>query len=268
MSRHRGAPFLALQLLAFWPVWQWYGARVLDSADGRWGALAALSAVAFLLWKKASACETKRALLLPTIFLVLYAVSYPFFPPLLRAAVAFTCLGCTLSSVRMGRLFHPGLLGLLYLSLPVTASLQFFGGYPLRVLVAGVAALILRLGGFLVVQEGTCLNWGGQLVWVDAPCSGIRMLWVGLYLVCALASLYELRPLKLLYALTTTFVIVIGGNIFRAVALFYLEAGIIEMPAWAHDYIGVVVFLLIAAGITFAVQFIRREKICAPQLSI
>jgi exosortase/archaeosortase family protein len=268
MSRHRVALILALQLLAFWPIWQWYGARVLDSADGRLGALAALSAVALLLWKKASARETKRELLLPALFLVLYTVSYPSLPPLLRAVVAFTCLGCTLSSLRMGRLFHPGLLGLLYLSLPVTASLQFFGGYPLRVLVAGVAALVLRLGGFLVVQEGTCLNWGGQLVWVDAPCSGIRMLWVGFYLVCALASLYDLRPLKLLYALTTAFVIVIGGNIFRAVALFYLEAGIIEMPAWAHDYIGVVVFLLIAVSITFTVQFIRREKICAPQLSI
>jgi exosortase/archaeosortase family protein len=267
MSRRRCAVILALQLLAFWPVWQWYGARVLDSADGSWGALAALSAVALLLWKKGSARETKRELWLPALFLILYAISYPFFPPLLRAAVAFTCLGCTLSSLRMGRLFHPGLSGLLYLSLPVTASLQFFGGYPLRVLVAGVAALILRLGGFLVVQEGTCLNWGGQLVWVDAPCSGIRMLWVGLYLVCALASLYDLRSLKLLYALTTAFVIVIGGNIFRAVALFYLEAGIIEMPDWAHDYIGVVVFLLIAASITFTVQFIKREKICAPQLS-
>lgn len=267
MSKRVSAFILALQLLAFWPVWRWYGARIFDSTDASWGALAALSAVILLLWKKGSARETKEALLVPALLLVLYAVSYSSLPPLLRAAVAFTCLGSTLSLLRMGRLFHTGLLGLLYLSLPVTASLQFFGGYPLRVFVAGVAALILRLGGFLVVQEGTCLHWGGQLVWVDAPCSGIRMLWVGLYMVCALASLYDLSPLKLLSALATAFVIVIGGNVFRAVALFYHEAGIVEMPAWAHDYIGVVVFLMIAAGITFAVQFIRREKICAPQLS-
>jgi exosortase/archaeosortase family protein len=268
MSGRRGALMLSLQVAAFWPVWQWYGARVVSSTDGRWGALAALSAVAFLLWRKGATRETKaRLLLLPALLLLLYAVSYPFFPPLLRAAAAFTCLGCTLGALRMGRRFHAGLAGLLYLSLPVTESLQFYGGYPLRVLVASVAAMVLQLGGFLVVREGTCLNWGEKLIWVDAPCSGVRMLWVGLYLACALAALYELRLLKLLYALSAAFVIVIGGNIFRAVALFYLEAGIVEMPAHAHDYVGVVVFVMIATSITFAVQYLGREKICALQPS-
>lgn len=266
--RNKIASVLALQLLAFWPVWQWYGARVVDSADGKWGLLAAGSAALLLCWKRSPPCETEMRLLLPTLLLFLYAITYPFFPPLLRATIAVTVIGCTLSSLLMGRLFHPGLLGLLYLSLPVIPSLQFYGGYPLRVFVASVTAPILRLGGFNVFQDGTCLNWDGQLIWIDAPCSGVRMLWVGLYLACALASVYALRPLKTLYVLISAFIVVIFGNIFRAVALFYLEAGVIKMPAWSHDYIGVVAFVMVAAGITVLASWIRREKLCAQTLSI
>lgn len=269
MSRRNKIAFvLALQLLAFWPVWQWYGARVFDSADGKWGLLVAGSAALLLWWKRAPPCETILRLWLPTLLLFLYAITYSFFPPLARAAIAVTAIGCTLSSLVTGRLFHPGLLGLFYLSLPVIPSLQFYGGYPLRVFVGSVTAPILRLGGFNVFQEGTCLNWDGQLIWIDAPCSGVRMLWVGLYLACALASIYSLRPLKTLYVLTSAFIVVIFGNIFRAVALFYLEAGIIKMPAWSHDYVGVVAFVLVAAGITVFASWIRREKLCAQTLAI
>jgi hypothetical protein len=118
MTRNKIAFILALQLLAFWPVWQWYGARVFDSADGKWGLLPALSAVLLLCWKKSSPRETKicflkMRLLLPTLLLFLYVITYPFFPPLARAAIAMTVVGCTLSSLFMGRTFHTGLLGLL-----------------------------------------------------------------------------------------------------------------------------------------------------------
>lgn len=267
-AANKVALILALQVAAFWPVWQWYGARVINSADGKWGLLAALSVALLLCFKKASPRETNTRLLLPALFLFLYAITYPLIPPLARAAIAVTALGCTLSSLRMGRLFHPGLLGLLYLSLPVIPSLEFYGGYPLRIFVASVTAPILRLGGFNVVQDGTCLNWGGQLIWIDAPCSGVRMLWVGLFLACALTSIYDLRPLKTLYALTIAFIVVIFGNIFRAVGLFYLEAGVIEMPAWSHEYVGVIAFVIIAAGITLIVRWMGREKICAQTLSI
>lgn len=94
------------------------------------------------------------------------------------------------------------------------------------------------------------------------------MLWVGLYLACALAFVYALRPLKTFCVLMCAFIAVIFGNIFRAVALFYMEAGIIKMPAWSHDYVGVVAFVLVAAGITTFVFWIRREKICAQTVSI
>jgi exosortase/archaeosortase family protein len=135
-------------------------------------------------------------------------------------------LWLTLGSLSFGRPFHMGMLGLMSLSLPLIPTLQFYGGYPLRVLVASVAAPLIRLGGFAVIQEGTCLNWDGQLIWIDAPCSGVRMLWTGLYLACTLAYLSRLGFFRTLLVLAFAFPAIILGNIFRAVALFYLEAGV------------------------------------------
>ena len=134
-------------------------------------------------------------------------------------------------------------------------------------LVAGLAAPILRLGGFAVAQEGTCLNWAGKLIWIDAPCSGVRMLWVGLYLTFALVCIYELRLFKTVVLLTAALFAIIAGNVFRAVALFYFESGVFPMPAWAHDYTGLVAFALVATGIVAALYFIRREKSCGELLS-
>ena len=266
---------LALQLAAFWPVWRWYCARVTDSTDEMWGVLA-LTTVLVLSWRgRASVQETneraaqemKEALLPSTLLLLLYCAVYGLLPPLARAGLAVTSLGFTLSAVRFGRRFEPGRLGLMYLALPLVPTLQFYGGYPLRMLVAGVAAPLIRLNGFAVVQQGTCLNWGGQLIWIDAPCSGVRMLWTGLYLACTLACIYGLRCFKTLLVLALALPAIILGNIFRAVALFYIEAGIIKLPGWAHEYAGVVAFLIVAGVITAMVQLIRRERVCGELLS-
>lgn len=258
---------VAAQVVAFWPVWRWYGVRVGDSTDQSWGLLALATALLIVLGKRSSACAIQRSLAMPTLVVLVYVVTYPVFPPLARAAVAFTAIAVTVSILRFGKPLHPGVLGLFWLSLPLVPSLQFYLGYPLRLLVAGLTAPILRLAGFAVVQEGTCLNWAGQLIWIDAPCSGVRMLWVGLYLTFTLICIYELRVFKTLVVLTAALFAIITGNVFRAVALFYLESGVFPMPAWAHDYAGLVAFALVATGIIAAVHFIRREKVCGELLS-
>jgi exosortase/archaeosortase family protein len=248
-------------------VWRWYVARVTDSTDEMWSLLALATVIVLALRERSSTHEMNKGMLLPTLMLILYSLTYKLFPPLARACVAATALGLTLSSVRFGRRLHPGILGLMYLSLPLVPTLQFYGGYPLRMLVASVAAPIIRLGGFAVVQEGTCLNWSGQLIWIDAPCSGVRMLWTGLYLAFTLACIYELRTFKTLLMLLLALPAIIMGNIFRAVALFYIEAGIVEMPGWAHEYAGLVSFIIVASIILAAVRLIRREKVCGELLS-
>lgn len=268
------ALIVAAQLVAFWPVWRWYAARVGGQGEEAWGLLA-LACAAYFAWRGAHGSSAPaprlpapaQSLLLPALLLLVYAASYALLPPLLRAAVAVTALGCTASMLRFGRRFHPGLLGLLYLSLPLIPSLQFYGGYPLRAFVAGAVAPLLRLGGYAVVREGTCLNWAGRLVWVDAPCSGVRMLWVGLFMACALACVYRLRPFGTVLALAAALAAIVSGNVLRAAALFYVEAGIVEAPSWAHDYVGVVAFGAVAVFIAVAVRRIGRGGRCGTHTS-
>jgi len=254
-----------LQLLAFWEVWRWYISRAAYSWDQPWGILAFVTAFLFLLAPRKSLPSIERSLLPPALLIAAYAAATYFdFPPLARATIAFTALAVTTSSLRFGKAFHPGLFGLFYLSLPTIPTLQFFGGYPMRVVVAEVTAPILRMGGFAVVAEGTCLNWAGQLIWIDAPCSGIKMLWVGLFLTFVILCLYELPFLKTLLVLPLVGIVIMSANVFRAVALFYLETHVVELPSWGHEYAGLIAFVLEATGIIGIVFTLRRRrKVCA-----
>lgn len=255
----RALLLLTIQLLAFWEVWRWYFHRAAYSWDQPWGILAFVTALAFLLAPRKPSASAERSLLLPALLIAAYAVTYFIFPPLARAAIAFTALAVTTSSLRFGKSFHPGLFGLFYLSLPTIPTLQFFGGYPMRVVVAAVTAPILRLSGFAVTYEGTCLNWAGQLIWIDAPCSGIKMSWVGLFLTFVILCLYELPLVKTFVLLPLVAIVIMGANVFRAVALFYLEAGVLKLPAWGHEYAGLIAFILEAAGIVAIVLLMRRR---------
>jgi exosortase/archaeosortase family protein len=253
---------LGLQVAAFWDVWRWYVSRAVYSWDQPWGVLALVAAIVFQVASRKPWPQAEHSLLLPTLLVIFYAATYLPFGPLARATVAFTALAVTTSSLRFGKSFHPGLFGLFYLSLPTLPTLQFFGGYPLRVVVAELTAPILRLGGFAVIPEGTCLNWAGQMIWIDAPCSGIKMLWVGLFLTFVVLCLYELPLLKTLIVLPLVGVVIMIANVFRAVALFYLEAGVLRLPAWGHEYAGVIAFVLEAAGIISIVWMMRRRSVC------
>jgi exosortase/archaeosortase family protein len=53
-------------------------------------------------------------------------------------------------------------------------------------------------------------------------------------------------------------IVIMGANVFRAVALFYIEAGVLDFPAWSHEYAGVVAFVLEAAGIIYLVFMLRK----------
>ncbi|MBM3225074.1 MAG: exosortase/archaeosortase family protein, partial [Candidatus Tectomicrobia bacterium] len=225
------AVLLLMQLLAFWPVWPWYVTRMLDGSDEPLGFLA-LGTVLALCWlqpPQPSSPDQPRLLLWPLLSTLGYVLGYAYLPPLLRAALAMLALGCTLSRYWCGRAYHVGLGGLLLLALPLVASLQFYVGYPLRLVTAALTALLLRLSGFAVYQEGPGLHWGGLTVGVDAPCSGIYMCWTGVYLALTLACVYRLSTWQTWHALAVALVVLVLGNTLRTAALFYPEAGIVVL---------------------------------------
>jgi exosortase/archaeosortase family protein len=113
-------------------------------------------------------------------------------------------------------------------------------------LLAALAVPLIQLSGFTVTVEGTLLNWGGKLVEIDAPCSGIRLLWTGIFLSSLLAAANRWRPARtFLYGMAAV-AAVVSANVMRAAALFYIEAGDLPFPPWAHSAVGLVVFAWMA----------------------
>lgn len=247
---------LLFQLIAFWGVWRWYYLRLSTSSEEMYGVLALLAVIGLSFINRIQSSNS-RSLIFSTALILIYAISYPSLPPLLRAGIAVTGLTFFISGWRFGKIFHFGIWGLFLLSLPIVASMQFYLGYPMRIIIGEATAFLLKLNGFMVVREGVCLHFGEKLIWIDAPCSGVKMLWTGFFLTAVLSTFYRFNLAKSVIAFAIAFAIILVGNIFRATGLFYLEAEIVKMPAFAHEGIGVVCFILTCIGIVAALQKLR-----------
>lgn len=250
-------------LFALWPVFEWYARRLLDGADEKFGVLALITAIGYLLTQRVNRQSSRLPLLALSLLMLVYICGYFFLPPLFRAAIAISLLGVLFSQYFLGKGLTPALWGLLLLSLPLMASLQFYLGFPLRWLVGDVAAHLLQLNGLAVTHTGTLLNWEGGAVSIDAPCSGIKMMWFGFYLCFTLACVYRIHLPRFLALCAMTLGIIITANILRATALFYVESGLLPMPAWAHDGVGMVTFIAAAMAILwFANKLAPRSVPC------
>jgi exosortase len=251
LERRKYLPVAAL-LLAFWPVWIWLATRMTRDPADAWGLLSLLTA-AVLLWRnRTSAIGSEGRWTLPAVIVLIYAATYAFVPPLVRALIAMSAIAAVCSRFWFGRRMNLALWGLLLLAPPLIPSLNFFLGYPLRVLVGEATALLLQMNGFAAIREGSVLLWNGQRVSIDAPCSGIKMLWTGMYLSCALAGLRRLNAGHTVLLGAFAMLIAMMANVVRATALFYVEAGIVPQAQPAHALIGVVVFVLAAIAIAGA----------------
>jgi exosortase len=245
-------------LVAVWPVWRWIAARLIDRSGDHWELLGALTALAFL-WRDRQRNRGCTAVgFLPVVLLFVYALTYAFVPPLVRALMAAATIAAACSSLWYGQRIYLPILGLAFVSVPITASLDFYVGYPLRVLVGDATAWLLQTNGFLVEREGTMLLWNGQSVAIDAPCSGIKMLWTGAYLSSALAALLRLSNARTLVLAAGAVLVVLVANVLRSASLFYLETGLIEAPAQAHEAVGIVMFAIAAGTLAAMSQHLAR----------
>jgi exosortase/archaeosortase family protein len=106
------------------------------------------------------------------------------------------------------------------------------------------------------------LNWNDKLILIDAPCSGVKMLWTGFYLAFTLACYYKFNSKRTALTCGTTLIAILLGNTFRAAALFYVESGAINLvwPDWTHEGVGVVVFALTAIAIAWTAQRVANKE--------
>ena len=258
-TRTRLRLLAGLIFLSFWPVYLWYLERSTDGSDEPLGLLA-LVACLMSVGLRARGQKTieggkESFLYLAVLSTFFYILSFPVASKMISAAFAVVALTASVSALIMPLLAGEYCLALI--SLPVIASLNFFVGYPLRVLSAKLASISLSLGNVSARAEGTMLVFKDQLVAVDAPCSGIKMLWFSIFTAALTASYLKLSPLKTASLLLLSVLFSVIANTLRVTALFYLETGLISheatlfSEAFLHQAIGLVVFLLLILSIIF-----------------
>ncbi len=252
----------ALMCVAFWPLVPWYMDRVMTTSERLSALSALLTACIFILRDLVEPNDRPPALALPTMLILLYAVCYPFLPGLASAVLAMLAVAAVASTVVYGVRIHVAICGLLLLSLPLLSRMQFYLGYPLRVVVGTIAAPMLQLTGHAVVREGAVLRSGTDLIVIDAPCSGIKMLWAAMYLTFALCCFYRLPFQKTVKAVLCALALVLFGNVLRSTALFYFETGTIDTSPVVHSGVGVTAFLGVTVGILVMVLRLERNRPC------
>ena len=290
MARRHVLALLVVQAAAFWPVWQWAAARAGEGdADEIVMMLAAVAALLIAPRPRRAAAggdetmagakvgtaigtESARAhrahalastprLELPTLLTLIYAaLAAVATPPLLRAMVAACALLATWCAWRWNARPHPAALGLVLLALPALPTAQFVLGFPLRAAAGEIAARLLQLAGLAVVREGVSLRMGERLVAIDAPCSGVNMLWMTVLLALVLAALGGASARRTATMVAAASALAVGGNALRAASLFLIESGVAPVPAapfgaeTLHASLGVVAFALVAAPLFWMVR--------------
>lgn len=256
IDRAPAAGWLGLQFLALMPTWAWMVQRMRDGSDDPLGLLA-LVALAALTWNRRrelrasprlgwlvlAGAGTVLATLLRTGLGVL-----PALPPLAAGLVAVLALACGLLAFLPRNVGRLPVAGLAVLALPLLSSLQFYAGYPLRVVTAEASRWLLA-PGFEVMREGTSLMVDGRLVIVDAPCSGVQMVWLGYFTACAVALWARRGDQAFLRRLPMVGLLVLAGNIARNSVLIAFEGAGHPLAGWAHNALGLAVLAVVCAAI-------------------
>ena len=232
------------------PLLAWYGRRVTDGSDEPLGVIALLVALGTLA-VAARFGKRDRISIFPGRMIVGAALLSAFqFGGVLRypLLIGLLTIAIIAFSVKMPR-GKAGTIALLVLSLPLVASLDFYAGYPLRLIAAEITTLLLKLGGIPVEKVGVMLIDGDRLVGIDPPCAGIRMLWTSCFVAAVLSARMRLSWLRTLALLSVALACVVVGNGVRAALVFFPESGRVEWPEWAHPGAG----LLVHGAVLFAV---------------
>lgn len=260
LSLIKGKLTVIATIVVFWPVWIWYVRRILYSTFEYVSVIPLIAIIFFIVRDKKIACiiELKKYNLF-ILLMSVYIILFHYIPELVRAFLAFSIIAFLLSEVYFKIKINFTLLGLFFLSLPVIPTIDFYFGYPLRLLATNISFLLIRMSGYRVELEGTMIEYGNRFVCVDAPCSGIKMLWTGILLSFILTGFFRFTNKKTLILSIYAFIFVIAGNIIRSTLLFFTESGIFVMPEWFHAAVGAAIFISLTAVITLTAYYMDKK---------
>ncbi len=237
-------------LLAAVPTIRWYALRLQDGGGELAGLVALAAAGWFIFRDRKSLSPTSHGVWIGAGFLVLQAAAYSFLPAIIRALLMLAAVALVSGIWR-----KPGILCLLILALPWTASLDFFLGYPLRLLTSINTIFFLKFLGMEVTRTGVQLLHEGTVVGVDPACSGMNILWSTGLLTAMLAAIFSLGWKKMVSLGLVALALALAGNSLRATILFFPEAGLMKMPHLLHPGIG----LAIAGGCFLFLMKLARK---------
>jgi exosortase/archaeosortase family protein len=250
---------MLLQLIALWPhaVWMWR--RLQDGSDEPLGPLALLTLGLLLIsWRRRLREAPQPGWLAAGAFLTLAGAGATLvlspLPAALLGMLGFAAGVAAWLPIGAARLPFAGLA---VLSLPLLASLQFYVGYPLRVVAAVLAGGLLRVAGIAAERSGAALQVDGRLVLVDAPCSGVQMAWLAYFTAFATAALAGMDDRRLLRRLPCVGALVIAANALRNAVLVGLEARPTGLWPPLHEAIGA----LVLAGLCAAILAVMRQGV-------
>lgn len=245
--------WLALLAVALWPTWWWMGQRMVDGSDDPLGVLA-LAALGALVWQhrlRLSAAPRLGFQVAALAGAVLTTTLHAQLPDLLVALVGLLSLALGLLVFLPAQVATAPVLGLSVLSLPLLASLQFYAGFPLRVVTAEASRWLLS-AAHTVERSGNSLVVDGQLIIVDAPCSGVQMVWLGYFTACVVALVVGRANRSFLLRLPIVGALVLVGNVLRNSVLVAFQASGAPLPGWGHEAVGLLVLALVCTGIAWA----------------
>lgn len=238
---------LAILLAAFWESWRWLVQRTWATPDE------AITLVVMVCVVAGSAAQGLRrsgrlqslALLPLAVVLAAYAATLGKVPAIVSAAAGVMTTLAAIYVSGHGRRPPVAFWGLCCLVLPIVPTLQFYLGYPMRVVSAVLTLPLLQLNGLDVALAGTALVFDGRQIQFDAPCSGVTMAWAGMLLVFSAATLHDYDWRGLAWAALLGLRLLLAANVLRAASLFYLETGILPGNSEAmHQAVGLSAFAL------------------------
>lgn len=236
-ARRPDFPIWILLVITLLPVVSWFIRRLDDGSDEPLGLLA-LGLALGLAWRdRHSLHADTRARTIASLALLASVAAIGTLPPMLRAMIAVAGV-----ATWFGLLRKPGITGLLVLSLPVIASLQFYAGYPLRLAAAEGSVRILEAVGLIVSRKGVGIELGGMTIGVDPACGGIRMLWHAIAAAMALAAIHRVSWRATMAGGMIALLLVIPANVVRATWLVLAESGRFHFAMPGHGEVGLICF--------------------------
>ncbi|MDR2093816.1 MAG: exosortase Q [Azoarcus sp.] len=265
LDRLPPAAWLALLGAAIWPHIVWMARRMLDGSDDPFGVVA-LAALAYTGWRyrghlRRVPCPAWFCCALALVALA--GATWNTLPPLFSTLLALSGFAAGMLSFFPGVVASIPVLGLATLSLPLMASLQFYAGYPLRLVAAELSRWLLLVGHH-VERDGVALRVDGQLVLVDAACSGVQLVWLAYFTACTTALLCGCGNARFLRRLPAVGVLILMGNVLRNTALIALQADGSPVATGLHEGIGLVT---LAATCALVFRLMQNREVDAVPVS-